>query len=399
LAGAHIGIGSTKATAVPSDKRLSACEASTGAYQQEGSSMKNAEGAAIALYLVLFAQQAFAADITANGVITGQMHIDFNTRNSAYRDTEQARDIYTIVDSAPLKVLPGTECEIDYKGTIIRQPPIKRMLEMLGNKQEAGYKFELEILHPQAGSIGTWSGFNYVNEDGIYIPEKGKNTVTLTKGKITGSFPLRGLLIGKKPKGVRRSGFQKTAPPSPAANIDVIGFKDLLIPGGPNYACARDIVINGNLVYNYATETWDPKGLRIKDIAAKKDDVIGGNIKWNDNGHGGSYEFNLIFGARQALTNGKATDQFGSVETKPGDATTAVDSSIPTLAGTITYEDVTVPLLSKDGKPILTPKGEQVKITQSSDVIYNLNARKLTSHQIFSLFKLLMVGIGPMNDD
>lgn len=62
----------------------------------------------------------------------------------------------------------------------------------------------------------------------------------------------------------------------------------------------------------------------------------------------------------------------------------AVDDSIPSLTGRVTYVDT-------------MSAGSELPV--SSKVTYQLNANKLTKQQVMNFFKLWMIGIGPINDE
>ena len=63
----------------------------------------------------------------------------------------------------------------------------------------------------------------------------------------------------------------------------------------------------------------------------------------------------------------------------------AVDNSIPSLTGKISYVDV-------------LPNGDE-SAPSSSKVTYALNANKLSKQQVMNFFKLWMIAVGPTNDE
>ena len=118
------------------------------------------------------------------------------------------------------------------------------------------------------------------------------------------------------------------------------------------------------------------------------EDIVTGSIKWVEdadrasNGKG-FYEFNLRF---NEAANAKASTETAAFEKlSDEEAFFAVDNSIPSLTGKISYVDV-------------LPNGDESAPTNSK-VTYALNANKLSKQQVMNFFKLWMIAVGPTNDE
>jgi hypothetical protein len=96
----------------------------------------------------------------------------------------------------------------------------------------------------------------------------------------------------------------------------------------------------------------------------------------------GKYEFNLRFNEEKNKPASSEAAAFEKMSSE--DAFFAVDNSVPTLTGTIEYQDT---LISGGTTP------------SSSKITYHLNANKLTKQQVVNFFKLWMTCVGPTNDE
>ena len=173
-------------------------------------------------------------------------------------------------------------------------------------------------------------------------------------------------------------------------NTDPMRFESLALAIGPAQSYPRTSV-NGNLDYDYETGNYYTNGIRFAYNQNGKDveDVVTGSIKWVEdpnratNGKG-QYEFNLRW--NEAKTKPATTEADAFAKMSDEEAFFAVDNSIPSLTGTIAYEDQMQSVAGKD-------------MPGSSKVKYNLNANQLTKVQIMNFFKLWLICVGPTNDE
>ncbi|QYU70563.1 hypothetical protein J4558_10775 [Leptolyngbya sp. 15MV] len=167
---------------------------------------------------------------------------------------------------------------------------------------------------------------------------------------------------------------------------DPMRFDNIVLAKGPVEAYPRTTV-NGRLDYDYETGNWFTDGIRFSYSLDGRDvtDVVTGSIKWVEdpdrkaNGKG-YYEFNLRFNEEKFKKPGGEADAFAKLSDE--EAFFAVDDTVPSLTGRISYVD--------------TMSGETVT---SSKVTYALHANKLTKPQVVNFFKLWLIGVGPTNDE
>jgi hypothetical protein len=173
-------------------------------------------------------------------------------------------------------------------------------------------------------------------------------------------------------------------------NSDPMRFENVVLAAGPAMSYPRTTV-NGNLDYDYETGNWLTNGLRFTYSHNGKpiEDVVTGSIKWVEdenrasNGKG-QYEFNLRWNEDKAKPATTEADAFKNLSDE--EAFFAVDNSIPSLTGTVKYEDT-----------FTTLKGEPVP--SASKVTYTLDANQLTKQQIMNFMKLWLIAVGPTNDE
>ena len=353
--------------------------------------------------------------ITENGFVSGTMEIDFGTRRNM--DTtgkltdgspaEGSQDTYQF----SLNVAKTTE----YAGRIIRKPRL--VSKLLGREIQAAeltYDVGLAVRNPkdltQKKNVGKWVGRVSIDKSGVYDFGAGDPNASQLRMAIDAvgkgqAFvgPFGGKIFGK---GEEKKGFleEKVTEYSrvvkgkkvkvTAKKVDPLRFSGLILGEGPAQVYPRTVV-NGNLDYDYDTGNWYTNGIRFKYTINGVDieDVVTGSIKWvedpNRQSNGkGQYEFNLRFNEEK---NRPATDEsavFAGSEVQAEDAFFEVDSSVPSMTGSISFEDT----LSSSGD------GEEATV-YASKVAYNLNANKLTKQQAVNLFKLWMVIVGPTNDE
>jgi len=345
--------------------------------------------------------------VTEEGVIAGEMTIDFQTR--VLRDAtgklaegspaQSAKDIYTFT----LDVAKTTE----FAGTITRLPRL--FSRVLGREMQAAelyYDVTLSVRNPanlaQKVRVGKWVGTVPIDEKGVYNlaggSEKGSplRMAIETVGKAEGfTENFAGRLAGKAPekKGLVPYTFTRVIGGKKInlqiQNSDPMRFDNIVLAAGPAKIYPRTTV-NGRLDYDYETGNWLTDGIRFRYSLEGTDveDVMTGSIKWvedpnRDQNGKGRYEFNLRFNEDKHQSATSESDVFGG-GTSDEEAFFFVDNSVPSLTGTVEYVDTMV-------------SGSEAPA--SSKITYKLNANKLTKQQIVNFFKLWMICIGPTNDE
>jgi hypothetical protein len=349
------------------------------------------------------------------GFVSGTMDINFGTRQNI--DTsgkltegspaEGSKDVYKL----NLNVAKTTE----YAGEISRYPRLES--KILGREiQGAQLVFDvgLAVRNPknleQKKTVGKWVGSVLVDKSGVYdfgTGSAGASPLRMAIDSVGKAAAFSGAFSGKVyGKGTDKKGLIEQKAQEYARMVkgkkvtiqvkqsDPLRFSNLVLGEGPALIYPRTAV-NGNLDYDYDTGNWLTNGIRFKYTVngAEIEDVVTGSIKWvedpsrSSNGKG-QYEFNLRFNEDK---NKPVTDEaaaFSGDSSQAEDAFFEVDNELPGMSGTIAYVDT---LGAED------EEGEASVL--SSKVTFSLDVNKLTKVQAVNMFKLLMVIIGPMNDE
>lgn len=335
--------------------------------------------------------------ITQPGIIAGTMDIDFKSRKNLDEKGQPLKghsDVYSLA----LNVVKTTE----FKGTIQRQPAVGGLLGLQAQPGQLVYGIDLSVLNPvdmsQKKTIGKWVGTVPIGKDGVYSAEglpSSQNRIAVDAIGRASAFTDRfgGRLIGKgkKPNNavtyIRQLAGKEVK--VEVKNTDPMRFESLGLAMGPAQSYPR-ATVNGNLDYDYETGNYYTNGIRFHYNSNGKDveDVVTGSIKWVEdpnratNGKG-QYEFNLRWNEAATKPSTEA-DAFAKMSDE--EAFFAVDNSVPSLTGTISYEDQMISV------------GEN-QVPGSSKVKYALNANQLTKTQVMNFFKLWLVCVGPTNDE
>ncbi len=358
------------------------------------------------------ATTAFADDqaiITEPGFISGKMSIDFDTRKNL--DTsgklvegspaQNTTDVYDL----QLNVAKTTE----YAGKIVRKPRlVSRVLGREEQEASLAYSVNLAVRNPkdleQKKMVGKWAGTIYIDKNGVY--DLGAGDLRMALDAVGRSPAFTGVFAGRiYGKGETKEGLvrQKISEYSrlikgkkvsvKVKNSDPLKFSSLLLGEGPAQIYPKTMV-DGNLDYDYETGNWYTNGVRYKYTLNGKEheDVMTGSIKWVEdpnrasNGKG-QYEFNLRF--NEEKTKGAADEGAAFAEANlDEEAFFSVDDSVPSMTGTVSYVDT------------FAPSGDEEEPTVThSEVVYNLDANKLTKQQAVNFFKLWLVVVGPTNDE
>jgi len=361
---------------------------------------------------VLVAPLTWAADpptLTENDVVSGTMTIDFGTRTrldttgklAAGSPAEGSRDVYTF----DLNVATTTQ----FAGSIERQPRLSS--SVLGREIQPAalqYNATLAVRNPsnlqEKRTVGKWVGAVPIDAQGVYLLDGGAaagsplriaiDTVGSAQG-FTDNFG--GRLVGKP---VEKKGLVQEVRTfsrmigGRQVNIQVKGsdpmrFDNVALAAGPARIYPRTVV-NGRMDFDYETGNWYTDGLRFRYTLDGQDreDLVTGSIKWvedanrKQNGKG-RYEFNLRFNEDKNRPATSETAAFAKSSSEE-DAFFAVDTSVPTLTGTVDFVDTMVP-------------GREAP--SASKITYHLNANRLTKQQVMNFFKLWMLAVGPTNDE
>nr|MDQ3624402.1 hypothetical protein [Verrucomicrobiota bacterium] len=336
--------------------------------------------------------------MTQPGIIAGTMDIDFKTRKNLNEKGQPQKghsDTYTVACS----VAKTTE----FKGTIQRQPPIAGLLGLQEQKGHLNYSVDLVVINPvdmsQKKTVGKWVGTVPIGKDGVYsvdgLPDSPHRIAVDQVGRAAGfTDRFGGKLIGKgkKPSNAvtyirQLAGKQVKVE---VKNTDPMRFESLVLAMGPAQSYPRTTV-NGNLDYDYETGNYYTNGIRFAYNLNGKDteDLVTGSIKWVEdpnratNGKG-QYDFNLRWNEAKSKPGTTEADAFAKLSDE--EAFFAVDNAVPSLTGTIAYEDQ---MVSVGDKPL----------PGSSKVKYSLNANQLTKTQVMNFFKLWLICVGPTNDE
>jgi hypothetical protein len=345
--------------------------------------------------------------ITEEKVISGTMDIDFGTRTNldSSGDLKKgspalgAKDTYRF-DISVVKTTAFT-------GTIQRQPNLYSST-LSRRKQDAllTYNVDLAVLNPrdlkQKKVVGKWVGTVPIDTaTGAYDLAGGRAKESPLRiavdavGRAAAFVDMfQGKLVGKaeKKENLAQYTFKRVIGSKTVQVVvkksDPMRFDNVVLAKGPSENYARTSV-NGRLDYDYETGNWYTDGIRFTYNLDGKDyeDVVTGSIKWVEdadrkaNGKG-YYEFNLRWNEAANKTSGTEAAAFEKMSDE--DAFFAVDTSVPSMTGRITYVDT---MAGEDSPPT------------ASKITYALDANKLTKQQIMSFFKLWMVAAGPTNDE
>ncbi len=329
--------------------------------------------------------------------ITGGMDIEFRTRKNL---DDKGKPQKGVTDQYVLSLNVAQTTE--FKGSIQRQPALGGILGT-GQKAQLAYSIDLAVLNPanlaQKRSVGKWVGTVPVTGNGEYNEEGLPDSLQRIAVDAIGKAPaftdkFGGKLIGKGKKAANAVTYIRELAGKQVKvevkNTDPMRFESLALAMGPAQTYPRTVV-NGNLDYDYETGNYYTNGIRFlyQQNGKETEDVVTGSIKWVEDANRasngkGQYEFNLRF--NEAKNTKPAGEAAAFAKMSDEEAFFAVDNTIPSLTGTITYEDQ------------MTTVGDKQQ-PGSSKIKYNLAANQLTKVQIMNFFKLWLVCVGPTNDE
>lgn len=359
------------------------------------------------LALLILPLSAQSPTLSEEGVIVGTMNIDFESRSKPDKtgDLKQgspalgAKDIYKL----DITVAKTTQ----FTGTVSRMP--KLYSSILGRtKQDAQlfYAVDLSVLNPndlkQRKTVGKWVGTVPMDPDtGAYDLAGGKATDSALRVNVDAlgrsqAFVdgFNGVLMGKteKKEGLLSSVYTRVVGGREVTikvlKSDPMRFENMVLAMGPATSYPK-ATVSGRLDYDYEVGNYiaDNIVFRYTIDGQAIEDVVTGSIKWvkesdYDTSGRSYYEFNLRF--NEAKNKGATGEAAAFEKMSEEDAFFAIDTTVPSLTGRVSYVD--------------TGKGLG-GLPTNSKVTYALNANKLTKQQIMNFFKLWMVCVGPTNDE
>lgn len=349
-----------------------------------------------------------AETMTQDGVIKGTMDIEFGTRTNldTSGDLKPGSAALGAKDTYKFDLIVANTTQ--FTGTINRQPNLYSKL-LAKKKQDAQlfYSIDLSVMNPsdlkQKKAVGKWVGTVPIDTaTGAFELGAGKEKESQLRMAIDalGRAPafvenFGGKLYGKAEKKDSLAQYtfsrivgNKTVTKK-VTKVDPMRFENLTLAMGPAQSYPKTIV-SGRLDYDYETGNWYTDGIHFKYTLDGKEfeDVVTGSIKWVEdpdrasNGKG-YYDFNLRF--NEAAFAKSSTEAAAFEKMSDEEAFFAVDNSIPSLTGKVSYVDT-------------LPNGTDSAPT-STKVTYSLNANKLTKQQAMNFFKLWMIAVGPTNDE
>ena len=366
-------------------------------------------GLSAAMVLGLNAAPAALAqtEITEDNIISGTMTIDFGTRTKldTSGDLKEgsaalgAQDTYNFA----LNVAKTTE----FAGEIKRQPTLySSILQRTKQVGQLVFNVKLSVLNPkdmtQKKQVGSWVGTmphdlatgTYDLGGGAAQQSPLRIAVDAVGNAKSFSDNFAGKLVGKaeKKEGLASYSYSRLVGGKKVefkvTKSDPMKFENVTLAKGPAESYPRT-TLNGRLDYDYETGNWLTDGLRFRYSFDGKDveDIVTGTIKWVEEGDyketgKGYYELNLRF--NEEKNKPAATEDAAFAEMSEEDAFFAVDNSVPSLTGRVSYVDTMMP-----GKGV----------PSSSQVTYAINANKLTKQQVMNFFKMWLVAVGPTNDE
>jgi len=344
--------------------------------------------------------------ITEENVITGTMDIDFETRTKLDTSGDLKEGSPAIGAKDRYKFDLSVAKTTKFTGEITRQPNLyTRTLRTQKQAAALGFSVDLHVLNPkdlkQSRVVGKWVGtvpidtatgaFDLAGGAKQESPLRIAVDAVGSASSFTDNFA--GKLVGKAEKKDSLASYTfkrmvgKREVTVTVKKSDPMRFENIVLAKGPSENYPRTTV-RGRLDYDYETGNWYTDGIRFTYTlnGTEHEDIVTGSIKWvedpdrSTNGKG-YYEFNLRFNEEKQAKAADESAAFAAMSDE--EAFFAVDNSIPSLTGRISYVDT---MGSGD-------------VPTSSKVTYNLNANKLTKQQIMNFFKLWMICVGPTNDE
>lgn len=367
---------------------------------------------------VMLAVPAWADDpsalITMKDAIKGQMTIEFGTRTNTRENSSIPADGAADVYKTNLEVANS----IIFQGTIKRQPWIPN--QTFGTTHQPGflnYDLAVSLRNPakpdQTVNLGKWVGAMILDGNGLYSagqPPEGYDLMQMAMipvGKIPGFTKMfSGQIQGKIPEQAGLFGLVDRASKAidktysrvvngklvqtVVKGADPMEFKQTGLAQGP-LSLYPDTVFNGSIDYDGNKGNWFIDATASYNLNGKQvSDHYTGTIGWNPdpnrpaNGKG-NYTVNVRLNEQPPTT--AETDAF-TPSTSESDFY-AADQTVPGFTGSIVYQDTFMPGSSDPENPT----------TKSSDVTYHIDGNQVSKIQIVDFAKVILLIVGPFNDD
>ncbi|HMN86292.1 MAG TPA: hypothetical protein PKA74_09935 [Bauldia sp.] len=368
-------------------------------------------GLAIGLAPTLALADAFSDPASMQGAIKGTMEITFDTRTATDMTGKApegspalgARDKYAL----DLDILNS----IVFRGSIERQPWIPSSI--LGRTLQPGYfDYDMRAIlknpaNPaQTVTLGGWVGGLTVDGNGEYFlaqPPEGMGELRIATdsigsvsgfvskfgGEIQGRVPEQAGLMGLADRASKRINKTysrlvdgKTVTVT-VEGADPLEFQNVVLAQGPlaGYPESR---INGSIDYDPEEGIWYLDiGVSYNVAGAQMRDRYSGTIRWNedpnrDKNGMGAYEVNVRLNEKPATE----ADAFAAATGDAESAFFAADVTVPGFTGKVSYVD--------------TFEDESVV---SSKVTYSIDANAASKIQTMTFAKMLLLMVGPFNDE
>lgn len=355
-----------------------------------------------------------AAPVVANPYfIRGNMNIAFDT---VLNQDSKGRPLAGSMDTYKLDV--NVSNSIRFHGVITRLPYLNKTF---GSQQGfLNYDVKCGIFnprnldgkHPQFGAmqadIGQLAGTVSNDKKNVYNFATSDLKLTVESRGSANGFDSKfdGVAFGKPPAddGIFSSlkkqaisithSVQGHAMTIKVAKYDIMSFENHVVSAGP-VSRYPSVAFNGKMVFDYDRASWHFVSMTcVYAINGEQhEDRISGNIRWvedNDraNNGKGEYVYNIMINEPPANDQ----DVFTAPAASDENAFFATDDGIPSLVGTMSYQDTITPgSITKDN-----PDGN----VTNSDIKIDLVGNKLTAQQTAYLAKLLLFSVTvPLNSN
>lgn len=345
------------------------------------------------------------------GKVTGSVVIDYNSRSER---SQSGVDIYAIEEIAVADLFL-------MKGTIQRTPGAK-----------LAYSVRYDVINPSnpgqiARDVAILRGEMTIDNRGRYLPETGQLRLDVVKGnqtssKVTGSIQGRevtrwwevGELV-RRAKGEASKVYSRYVDGKVVSiqvkNPDPLRFERLGLPSGP-FSFLPETRVSGNLDYDYELGNWltDQNGVTFTYTVGDKSytDRVTGSIRYVEEtgsttdakgkkrDYTGYYEYNLRWNEQQAAaTAGDGFFDEANAAAQSDAFFSTADQTKPGLYGKVYYSDT-----DDACKRVKKDDGQMECVGPTrSEVLYKLDAVKLSYQQLASWMKLELLVIGPFTDE
>lgn len=379
----------------------------------------------------LLGASAFAQDLVP--AIKGKTTIDFATRKPENQDENglPKKDIVDLYTYEKLNIGTFDETKTDVtkqaqtfqvNGTIKRMPSLasklnKLGINFLGKTQEPSLEYDLKMSvligaeQKPSPAVGFVTGLMVVDKDGKFVLGDAKSNLSfsnkIAKAPLDAKNTFKGTIVGKQGEDKTYFTEIKTKVKGKdrvfkSQKSDPMKFQNLTLAAGLTPGAFPSSLVNGALIYDYATDTWNAQDLIISYTMnnAPVVDRLTGTIGWEEDpqyeqNHKSTYTFNLVY-AKEGAPEAAASDLVAAnneAELSVEDLL-APDYQTASILGTVTFDD-SVGHTEKD------ENGEDTWVPEVSKIEWDVKAtKKVSPQQIMNVFKLVgLVGIGPFFDE